>query len=84
MMEKAKELYEKMFQKENMFFQDTDPEYSEIITNFAFGEVAEHGNVDEKTRMLAILAALMGCQGIDLFREMVAAALKLERSRLKL
>ncbi|MDD3219559.1 MAG: carboxymuconolactone decarboxylase family protein [Lachnospiraceae bacterium] len=77
MTQQAKDLYEKMFLNKDVFLQETDPEYSEIITNFAFDEVPSHGSLDENTRMMAILAALMGCQGIDMFREIVRGALNL-------
>ncbi|MGI6229885.1 MAG: carboxymuconolactone decarboxylase family protein [Tractidigestivibacter sp.] len=53
----------------------TDPELVEIWENFAFDEVASRTDIDERTRFVCILAALMGCQGTDLFREMVPAAL---------
>jgi 4-carboxymuconolactone decarboxylase len=48
----------------------TDPEFIELFDNFAFDEVIhmpEIGGkeVDDKTRHMAILATLLGCQGID-------------------
>lgn len=55
----------------------TDPEYIERFENFAFDEVIHQGNLDERTRMMAILAALLGCQGIDAFEGMVEGALNL-------
>lgn len=77
MTDKAKKLFEKMFPGEEGFYAATDPEYSDIIMNFAFGEVPEHGNLDEQTRMMAVLAALLGCQGLKLFPKMVSGALNL-------
>ena len=56
---------------------ETDPEYIERFENFAFDEVIHQGDLDERTRMMAILAALLGCQGIDAFEEMVEGALNL-------
>ncbi len=47
----------------------TDPEFAQIFTNFAFGEVLsispELEPLAEPTRYLAILATLLGCQGLD-------------------
>ncbi len=68
----------RLFGKEDAFgLAQTDPEYFERIANFAFDEVPneEAAALDERTRFMAILAVLTGVQGIDLFREMVPAAL---------
>ena len=48
----------------------TDPEFMERMEHFAFTEVpGEPGQqLDDETRHLAILAALLGCQGLDEFR----------------
>ena len=35
------------------------------------------GDLDDRTRMMAILATLLGCQGIDEFKVMLPAALNL-------
>ena len=58
-------------------FLRTDPEFIERFDNFAFDEVIneEGQGLDDKTRFMAILATLLGCQGIDEFRAMVPAAL---------
>lgn len=55
----------------------TDPEFAERFNTFAFDEVVneEAAKLPHRERFLAILAALMGCQGIDEFRIMVAGAL---------
>lgn len=53
----------------------TDPEFIELFENFAFDEVAGAGDLDDRTRFLAILATLLGCQGVDAFRAMLPAAL---------
>ena len=57
----------------------TDPEFIEFFYNFAFDEVVneEGRTLDNRTRMLAILSTLLGCQGIDQFRSMVPSALDL-------
>lgn len=56
----------------------TDPEFAQLFEHFAFDEVVseESAKLDEADRHLAILAALLGCQGIDEFRSQVSRALK--------
>ena len=51
-------------------YYKTDPEFMERFAHFAFEEVVneEGQTLDEVTRHTAILAALLGCQGIDEFR----------------
>ena len=55
----------------------TDPEFSEFFTNFSCDEVVSQDDLDDRTRMMAILSALIGCQGIDEFREILPGALNL-------
>lgn len=71
----AKQYQAKMFGGENCPLAETDPEFVERFSNFAFDEVVRSGELDGKTRFLAILATLLGCQGIDEFRVMLPAAL---------
>ena len=58
-------------------YRATDPEFMERLEHFAFGEVVnEPGQeLEPVTRHTAILATLLGCQGIDLFQEELPAAL---------
>lgn len=56
---------------------DTDPEFAERFNHFAFREVADSGDLDGHTRMLAILAALAGSQGTDEFCALLPAALEM-------
>ena len=76
--EKAKEYHEKMFPNYKSKFLETDPEFIERFDNFAFDEVTGQDDLDGKTRFIAILAALLGCQGIDEFRAMISAALNFD------
>lgn len=60
----------------------TDPEFIERFQNFAFDQVIADGApdgkpLDERTRFMAILALLLGCQGIDEFRALLPAALNM-------
>lgn len=56
----------------------TDPEFAERFEHFAFIEVPgeENQQLDEKTRYMAILAALIGCGGVEAYREMLPKALE--------
>lgn len=71
----SKNYHEKMFPGYVSSFLETDPEFIERFDNFAFDEVINTSPMDDKTRFIAILAALIGCQGIDEFRCMVPAAM---------
>lgn len=71
----SKEYYEKMFPGYKSKFQETDPEFIERFDNFAFDEVINQDDLDDRTRFIAIIATLIGCQGIDEFKIMVPAAL---------
>lgn len=57
---------------------ETDPEFMERFEHFAQVEVVreEGQQLDDKTRYMAILASLIGCQGIDMFRELCPVAIK--------
>lgn len=71
----SKEYHEKMFPDYQSKFLKTDPEFVERFDNFAFDEVVNSDNLDDQTRMMAILATLIGCQGIDEYKVMLPAAL---------
>lgn len=73
--ENAKQYHEKMFPGYVSKFLVTDPEFIEGFDNFAFDEVVNQDDLDDRTRMMAILATLLGCQGIDEFKAMLPAAL---------
>lgn len=61
-----------------MELRKTDPEFAERFYHFAFDEVVNEENqqLDAPTRYLAILSTLIGCGGVDAFREMLPAALE--------
>ena len=71
----AKQYHEKMFLDGTSVFSETDPEFMERFENFAFDAVINQDDLDDKTRFMAILAALLGCQGSDEFQLMLPAAL---------
>ena len=60
-----------------MELRKTDPEFYERFDAFAFDEVAndETAKLPMETRYLSILAALIGCGGTDVYRELLARAL---------
>ena len=75
----AKTCYENLFSGAGAGLPETDPEFVERFAQFAFGEVPKQPGqgLDDKTRCLAILATLLGCQGLDAFRALLPAALDL-------
>lgn len=61
-----------------MELRKTDPEFFERFTHFAFDEVVnEDGQqLEPAVRHLAILATLIGCGGIEAYREMLPVVLQ--------
>lgn len=60
-----------------MDYRRTDPEWAAIAEAFARHEVAEDPDcaLDPVTRSLAVLATLVGCQGVELFKRVLPEAL---------
>ena len=60
-----------------MNYRETDPEFAERFEHFTFEEVVqeEGQQLEETTRHMAIIATLLGCQGIDEFKLEVPRAL---------
>lgn len=58
-------------------YYETDPEFMERFEHFAFDEVVNEAGqtLDDTTRYMAIIATLLGCQGIDEFRLVLPRAL---------
>jgi len=71
----SKEYHEKMFPGYVSKLLETDPEFVERFDNFAFDEVVNQDDLEDSTRMMVIIATLIGCQAIDEFKAMVPAAL---------
>lgn len=53
----------------------TDPEFAAIVENFAFDQIPNASDLDDRRRFLCILAGLMGVQARDMFQMMVEGAL---------
>lgn len=60
-----------------MNYYETDPEFMERFEHFAFDEVVneEGQQLAPQTRYLVILATLIGCQGMEAYREILPKAL---------
>lgn len=73
----AQQYHERMFPGYVSDFLRTDPEFIERFDTFAFDEVVNEdaAKLPDRERFLVILAALLGCQGVDEFRAMIPAAL---------
>lgn len=56
--------------------QQTDPEFAKIFDSFAFGDVPKTGDLPVRSRYMAIVASLLGCQGVDMYRAMLPDILK--------
>lgn len=55
--------------------RQADPEFTELFDYFSVKEVPELGKLDNRTRYMAILSALLGCQGVDEFKSVLNVAL---------
>ena len=73
----AQQYRQRLFPQSPSNLAQTDPELVERFDNFAFDEVVHQGDLEDRPRMMAILATLLGCQGVEAFRDMLPAALNL-------
>jgi 4-carboxymuconolactone decarboxylase len=73
--EAAHENHEELFSNHKSTLKVTDPELIEVFDNFAFYEVMALSKFDTKTRVMLILASIIGSQGISEYKVMVGAAL---------
>ena len=73
--ETARRNHEALFPKHKSTLRETDPELIEIFDNFAFDEVLAQNQLDTKTRVMMILAALIGSQAVNEYKLMADAAL---------
>ena len=65
-----------MADKINLY--ETDPEFMERFEAFAFQEVVNESGqqLDDETRFMAILATLIGCQGVEEYKAMLPLAIE--------
>lgn len=71
----AEERVQKLFDGMKSSLSGTDPEFVEIVSNFSQDETVNVSRLTEKEQMLCILSALLGCQGLGEFQNMLHAAL---------
>ena len=74
-MEEMQNRLEQLSQGAESDLTATDPEWVGITSRFSQGEVPGASILTEKERMLCILSALLGCQGLGEFRHMLHAVL---------
>ena len=58
-----------------MNYYETDPEYMKIIEYYIMQEVGKEQKLPEDIRCLSVLATLLGCQGIEVYREILPKTL---------
>jgi 4-carboxymuconolactone decarboxylase len=73
--ETAQKNHEELFPGHQSKLAATDPEFVELFDNYAFDEVLGYGELDLRTRMMAILASLIAQQALGEYRVMLGAAL---------
>jgi len=73
--ETARKNHEMLFPNNQSTLKRTDPELVEVFDNFAFDEVLRHGDLDTKTRLMAILASLIAQQTLAEYKVMLGGAL---------
>ena len=73
--ETARKNHEMLFPNNQSALKRTDPELVEVFGNFAFDEVLRHGDIDTKTRLMAILASLIAQQTLAEYKVMLGGAL---------
>jgi 4-carboxymuconolactone decarboxylase len=75
--ETARRNHERLLPNYTSTLKTTDPEFIELFDNFAFDEVLSYGKLDDRTRMMTILATLIASQGLREYRVMLGGALNL-------
>ena len=73
--QRARDYLAKLFPNGAPQLDKTDPEFAAFFENFASDEVVNHDDLGDRTRLMAVLAALLGCQGLDAYKGMLTAAL---------
>src|SRR5512142_1819779 len=73
--EQAHKNHEGLFPGHVSTLARTDPELVEVFDNFAFDEVLRHGDLDQRTRLMTQLAALIASGAVSEYRVMLGAAL---------
>lgn len=78
--ENADAKYKKLFGNEKIAEEKNDPNFSNVMKRFTYGEVEQQGNLTDKQRALITLAVLETTNSQDLFEKNVSGALKIGAS----
>lgn len=73
----TKERLRKLFEGVDSNLHITDPEWVDIVANFSQNETTSVNRLSEKEQILCILSALLGCQGMGEFQNMLHMALNM-------
>ena len=73
----ARKNHEKLLPNHTSTLMATDLEFIELFDNFAFDEVLSYGNLDDRTRMMTILATLIASQSLREYKVMLGGGLDL-------
>ena len=73
--ETASKNHEALFPNHKSTLAETDPELIDVFDNFAFDEVLFYGNLDTRTRLMVILAAMIASQALGESKVMLGGAL---------
>jgi 4-carboxymuconolactone decarboxylase len=71
--EAAQRNHEELFPNHKSTLKATDPELIAVFDNFAFDEVVVQSKLDTKTRVMLILASIIGSNAVAEFRVMATA-----------
>ena len=75
MRDEVKKRISHLFEGVNSSLGTTDPEWVDIVTEFSLDERIGGNRLTEREKMLCILSALLGCQGMGEFQNMLHGAL---------
>ena len=75
--ETAQHNHDALFPNHRSTLKETDPELVELFDNWAFDEVQEHGGLDDRTRLMVQLAAIIACRSVNEYRVMLGGALNI-------
>jgi 4-carboxymuconolactone decarboxylase len=73
--QRARRNHDQLFPGRVSTLAATDPEMIEYFDNFTFDEVLAHDDLEQRTRLMVQLAALIVCQAVSEYRVMLGAAL---------
>jgi 4-carboxymuconolactone decarboxylase len=71
----ARKNHEELFPHHVSILAETDPEFVEVFDNFAFDEALGYCELDTRTRLMAVLAALIAQHAVSEYRAMLTGAL---------